>query len=199
MQLFCKRLGPGPPASGSPHARKVAESVAAATFRTKRSIGSPSPVRRSSVSWWPHCGRQVARELHAELPHGPEPADAAAPAGDAPELRHNCIPCCQRPPCACGRRSVRAWRRGGRGGDLVRHPRRAGRGARCAGRARKGRVHGRQHARRLGVGVPALPVHTPWSYVVLAEVLAVAVGIAAGMLPARRAAHLDPLEALRSE
>ncbi len=47
--------------------------------------------------------------------------------------------------------------------------------------------------------IPALPVHTPWSYALLAELVAVAVGLAAGVLPARRAAHLDPLEALRSE
>ena len=47
--------------------------------------------------------------------------------------------------------------------------------------------------------LPALPVHTPWSYAVLAELVALAVGLAAGVLPARRAAHLDPLEALRSE
>lgn len=47
--------------------------------------------------------------------------------------------------------------------------------------------------------VPALPLHTPWSYAVLAELVALAVGLAAGVLPARRAAHLDPLEALRSE
>jgi putative ABC transport system permease protein len=47
--------------------------------------------------------------------------------------------------------------------------------------------------------LPALPVHTPWSYALLAELVAFAVGLAAGVLTARRAALLDPLEALRSE
>jgi putative ABC transport system permease protein len=46
---------------------------------------------------------------------------------------------------------------------------------------------------------PALPVHTPWMYAVLAELVAVGVGLAAGVAPARHAARLDPLEALRSE
>ena len=47
--------------------------------------------------------------------------------------------------------------------------------------------------------VPLLPVHTPWSFVVLAELLAMGIGILASALPARQAARLDPLEALRSE
>ncbi len=47
--------------------------------------------------------------------------------------------------------------------------------------------------------LPSLPVETPWSYAVAAEVSSVLIGLIAGVMPARRAAQLDPLEALRSE
>ncbi len=47
--------------------------------------------------------------------------------------------------------------------------------------------------------VPLLPVHTPWSFVVLAELLLAGIGILASALPARQAARLDPLEVPRSE
>ena len=40
---------------------------------------------------------------------------------------------------------------------------------------------------------PALPVHTPWLYAVLAELTAVSIGLAAGVVPAMRAAQLDPV------
>jgi len=51
----------------------------------------------------------------------------------------------------------------------------------------------------LKLALPALPVQIPWFYALLAELVAVTVGIAAGVMPARRAALLDPLDALRSE
>jgi len=62
-----------------------------------------------------------------------------------------------------------------------------------------GLVIGTGGAWLLGIVVPALPTHTPWTYVVLAELLAAVIGLAAGVLPAVRAANLDPIEALRAE
>jgi putative ABC transport system permease protein len=46
---------------------------------------------------------------------------------------------------------------------------------------------------------PAMPVHTPPFFAVLAECSAVFIGLLAGVMPARRAAHMDPVEALRAE
>jgi len=59
----------------------------------------------------------------------------------------------------------------------------------------------------LGVGIaqglhliiPALPVHTPWLFALLAELSAISIGLAAGVTPAMRAARLDPVEALHAE
>jgi putative ABC transport system permease protein len=59
----------------------------------------------------------------------------------------------------------------------------------------------------LGIGIgelltlliPALPVHATWTYVLLAEGIAVIIGLLAGVIPARHAARLDPVEALRAE
>lgn len=47
--------------------------------------------------------------------------------------------------------------------------------------------------------VPAIPVHTPWHYVLMAEALAVIVGLVAGVMPARQAAGMNPVDALRAE
>ncbi len=59
----------------------------------------------------------------------------------------------------------------------------------------------------LGIGIaqglhllfPAMPVHTPWLFAILAELSAVSIGLAAGVMPARHAARLDPVEALHTE
>ncbi|MCL4722536.1 MAG: ABC transporter permease, partial [Gammaproteobacteria bacterium] len=51
----------------------------------------------------------------------------------------------------------------------------------------------------LRVFVPALPVAPAWSYLGLSVVVAVLIGLTAGVLPAWRAARLDPVESLRAE
>lgn len=47
--------------------------------------------------------------------------------------------------------------------------------------------------------VPALPVHVSFRFVFIAEAVAVVIGLLAGVLPARRAAGMTPVDALRAE
>jgi putative ABC transport system permease protein len=51
----------------------------------------------------------------------------------------------------------------------------------------------------LKLSLPGLPVETPLEYVAAALVVSLLVGLASGVLPARRAAGLDPVDALRTE
>jgi putative ABC transport system permease protein len=47
--------------------------------------------------------------------------------------------------------------------------------------------------------LPALPVQIPLEYLLAALATSVVTGVASGVAPARRAANLEPVEALRTE
>ena len=51
----------------------------------------------------------------------------------------------------------------------------------------------------LRIFFPGLPFSTPTAYVIAALVTSLLVGLASGVLPARRATRLDPVDALRAE
>lgn len=51
----------------------------------------------------------------------------------------------------------------------------------------------------LGQAIDGLHVHTPARFVLMALSVSLAVGLLSGVLPARRAASMDPVEALRAE
>ncbi len=54
-------------------------------------------------------------------------------------------------------------------------------------------------AQLIKLAVQALPVELAWSYIVGAFMVSILIGVAAGVLPAMKAARLKPLEALRTE
>lgn len=62
-----------------------------------------------------------------------------------------------------------------------------------------GLLIGASGAQLLEMAIPALPIELSWPYIFLAELIAVGIGLFAGVPPATRAANLNPLEALRSE
>ncbi len=62
-----------------------------------------------------------------------------------------------------------------------------------------GLVVGTTGAVLINIFIPAMHTHTPWTYVLLSELTAVLIGLMAGVLPARHASMLDPIEALRAE
>ncbi|WP_340123355.1 ABC transporter permease [Methylobacter svalbardensis] len=51
----------------------------------------------------------------------------------------------------------------------------------------------------LEAALPALPVELAWVYIIAAFTVSLLIGIAAGVVPAMKAARLEPLEALRAE
>lgn len=62
-----------------------------------------------------------------------------------------------------------------------------------------GLILGMGLAQLLRLALPALPVNTPWNFALAALLMSAVIGLLAGVLPARRAARLDPIAALRAE
>jgi putative ABC transport system permease protein len=62
-----------------------------------------------------------------------------------------------------------------------------------------GLVLGAGGAQLLHLLIPALPVRTSWTFVAIAELLAISIGLLAGALPARRASRIAPVVALQAE
>ena len=56
-----------------------------------------------------------------------------------------------------------------------------------------------QRAQVLSFVVPGMPVYTPLRYMLAALVVSALTGLLSGVVPARRAASLRPVEALRAE
>lgn len=51
----------------------------------------------------------------------------------------------------------------------------------------------------LKLALPTLPVETAWNYNFLAEIVCILTGLIAGLLPAKHAADLNPVDAMRAE
>jgi putative ABC transport system permease protein len=62
-----------------------------------------------------------------------------------------------------------------------------------------GIVAGLGIAQVLSFAVPGMPVYTPLRYMLAALVVSALTGLLSGVVPARRAASLRPVEALRAE
>ena len=53
--------------------------------------------------------------------------------------------------------------------------------------------------RLVSIAIPDFPMELVWAYVIAAFLVATLIGVISGLLPASRAAHMDPVDALHAE